>query len=245
MTIRTLLLDDDENSRLAACTALSACSDIEIVGQFSKREELFDFLEKQSAHLLFLDIELDQDSGFAVAKRLRQSFPELMIVFLTGHSSYAIDGYDFQPVNFLTKPINAIKLEQTLAEVRRLLGKSHEQRSTKLMFHLQQGGYRILDVRDICYIERLHRKNYMHTVDEVLCIANYTMHELEEMLSEHGFFLGHQSYLISLYRVEAVRDIGRQLYEVQLKDCGAAVPISRNRYEKLLALLKRMEIRML
>ena len=31
---------------------------------------------------------------------------EVMIVFLTGHSSYAIDGYDFHPVGFLTKPIH-------------------------------------------------------------------------------------------------------------------------------------------
>ncbi len=245
MKIRTLILDDDPNSRLAALHALETYDEVEIAGQFSESSELFLFLEHHTAHLLFLDIELNEDSGFSVARKLRQANPALMIVFLTGHSSYAIDGYDFQPVNFLTKPINTLKLAQTMEEVRRRLGKMQEQRSTQLMFRLNQGGYRILDVRDICYIERLHRKNYMHTPGEVLCIANYTMHELETMLSEHGFFLCHQSYLISLYRIISVKDIGRQLYEAKIRDVEAAIPISRIRYEKLLELLKNLGVKLL
>lgn len=233
MNIRTLILDDDSNSRIAACTALAEFSDIEIVGQFSQSKELFSFLENNSAHLLFLDIELNEEMGFTVAQELRHDYPELLIVFLTGHATYAIDGYDFQPVNFLTKPINKLKLEQTVAEVRRRLNQQNGQKSAKLMFRMQKG-YRIIDVRDICYIERLERKNYLHTANETLCIAGYTMSELEEMLEEHGFFLCHQSFLISLYRVKSVRDIKKQLYEAQLQDCPKPVPISRNCYVELM-----------
>lgn len=241
MNICTLILDDDANSRLAACTALAAYPELEIVGSLSDSKELFAFLSGHSAHLLFLDIELDKETGFAVARRLRRDYPELMVVFLTGHSSYAIDGYDFQPINFLTKPINAVKLEQTIAEVRRRLEQRHGQRPAGFMFRLQQG-YRILDVRDICYIERLHRKNYLHTADSVLCISGYTMHELEEMLAEHDFFLCHQSFLISLYRVQSVRDTGGQLYEVQLRDCSSPVPVSRYHYGDLLKRLQTLGI---
>ncbi|MCM1544112.1 MAG: LytTR family DNA-binding domain-containing protein [Ruminococcus sp.] len=239
MTIQTLILDDDANSRLAASTALEAYPEIEIVGDFSNSSQLFEFLQNGSADLLFLDIELNEVTGFSVAERLREEYPNLMIVFLTGHSSYAIDGYNFQPVNFLTKPINPVKLEQTIEQVRRRLRQFSGQRSSKLMFRLQQG-YKILDVRDICYIERLHRKNYMHTVEETLCISGYTMHELEQMLEEHGFFLSHQSFLISLYRVQTVRDAGRQLYEVKLRGCEQAIPVSRYHYDELLKKLKEL-----
>ena len=117
MNIKALILDDDENSRKAAFAELSAFADIEIVGQFSHSVELFDYLENHFAQLLFLDIELDEEMGFTVARRLRLEYPDILIVFLTGHATYAIDGYDFQPVNFLTKPINKLKLEQTIAEV--------------------------------------------------------------------------------------------------------------------------------
>ena len=241
MKIRTLLLDDDENSLAAATAALSTYSQIEIVGCFSHSSKLFAYLSENSAHLLFLDIELNEEMGFTVAKTLSQTHPELMIVFLTGHASYAIDGYDFQPVNFLTKPIRPLKLDQTIKEVKRRLTARHEQHSAGLMFNLAQG-YRILDVRDICYIERNNRKNYLHTATEVLRIAGYTMHDLEVMLEEHGFFLCHQSVLISLYRGEAVRDVGRQLYEVTLRDCQMPIPVSRHRYEKMLQQLQNIGI---
>lgn len=241
MSIRTVILDDDANSRRAACTELAEFPEIEIIGQFSHSSELFDYLENHSVHLLFLDIELDEEMGFTVAQRLRLDYPDILFVFLTGHATYAIDGYDFQPVNFLTKPINKLKLEQTVAEIHHRLNQKSGQKSAKLMFRLQKG-YRIIDVRDICYIERLNRKNYLHTSSETLCIAGYTMSELEAMLEEHGFFLCHQSFLISLYRVKAVRDIKRQLYEAEIQDCDKPVPISRNCYVELMKRLQDMSI---
>ena len=237
MSIRTIILDDEPNSRLAAGTALADYPEIELVGSFSHSNELFDFLKNDSAPLLFLDIELNRETGFNVAQRLRDEYPDVMIVFLTGHSSYAIDGYNFQPINFLTKPINGVKLGQTIDEVKKRLRQSGGQRGAKLMFRLQQG-YRILDVRDICYIERLKRKNYLHTASETLCITGYTMHELEQMLEEYGFFLCHQSFIVSLYRAQTVRDVGRQLYEVLLRDCAVPVPVSRLHYDELMKRLK-------
>ncbi len=241
MTLRTAILDDDPNSHKAACQSLSAYPEIEIVGQFYTGAELERFLETEKADVLFLDIEMGDDFGFTVAKRLRQTHPELMIVFLTGHSSYAIDGYDFQPVNFLTKPINPVKLEQTILELKRRTQSAPGQRQAQLMFRLQQG-YRILNVGDICYIERKDRKNYMHLEGESFQISGYTMRELEQMLAPYGFFLGHQSFIINLYRVCRVHDAGRQLYEVSLRGTDTAVPISRNHYEHLLAQLRQIGV---
>ena len=241
MTLRTVILDDDPNSHKAACYCLSAYHEVEIVGQFYTAAELEKYLETAKVDVLFLDIEMGEDFGFSVAKKLRQTHPELMIVFLTGHSSYAIDGYDFQPVNFLTKPINPIKLEQTIEEIKRRTQRTSGQRDAQLMFRLLQG-YRILNVGDICYIERIDRKNFMHLEGETFQISGYTMRELEQMLGPYGFFLGHQSFIINLYRVRRVKDAGRQLYEVSLNGIAAPVPISRNHYENLKSQLKSIGI---
>ena len=241
MTIKTLLLDDDIPSQKAACAALAAFPQIEIMGRFRTGEELFSYLEKNDAQLLFLDIELQEELGFQVAERLRRSRPELLIVFLTGHASYAIDGYDFQPVNFLTKPINHTKLKNTINEVERRLISQPRRQSAQVMFRLAQG-YRIVDVDDICLIERKNRRNYLIMPGEQVRIAYDTMRELEEMLEPHDFFLCHQSFLISLYRVKQVRDVGRQLYEAVLDGYAQAVPISRNRYLELIVRLRERGI---
>ena len=241
MSIRVLILDDDPNSHRAACQALSRYPDMEIRGRFTSAGELEAYLSEQNADVLFLDIEIGEDFGFSVARELRRTHPELMIVFLTGHSSYAVDGYDFQPINFLTKPIHPGKLEQTVEEIRRRMQNSGAQRKAQLMFRLQQG-YRILDVRNICYIERRDRKNYLCLEDGLLQISGYTMRELEQMLSSHGFFLCHQSFLINLYRITGLRDAGRQLYEATVRGCPTSVPISRNHYEGLRSQLEALGI---
>ena len=242
MIIRTLILDDDPNSHKAACQALSRYPDIRILGQFVTAGELEAFLQKQDADVLFLDIEIGGDFGFSVARTLRLTHPELMIVFLTGHSSYAIDGYDFQPVNFLTKPINPLKLEQTVEEIRQRMQLVGGQRKAQLMFRLQQG-YRIVDVRSICHIERRDRKNFLRLENETLQISGYTMRELEQMLSGHGFFLCHQSFLINLYRVTGLYDAGRQLYETTVRGSELPIPVSRNHYEGLRSQLLSLGIR--
>lgn len=232
--IKTLILDDDPTSRQAAREALSHFDDISIEDEFSSSDELMSFLDRQEADLLFLDIELDAETGFEIAEKLRETRPELMLVFLTGHSSYAIDGYDFQPVNFLTKPINGEKLAHTVEEVRARLNKNRTvQSEAKIMFRLPKG-YRIMNVRDICYIERVNRRNVMYLPDERIRIAGYSMNQIEAILAPHGFFMCHQSFIISLYRVESVRDIRRQLYEVKLRDVERPLPVSRNKYELLM-----------
>lgn len=73
MNIRTLILDDDPNSRLAARTALADYPEVEIVSEFEKSGELFAFLEGRTAHLLFLDIELYEEMGFGWRGGLRRS----------------------------------------------------------------------------------------------------------------------------------------------------------------------------
>lgn len=241
MNIRTLLLDDDDNSRLAAEMALSQIPDVEVAGSFSTSAQLMDFLTEHTAHLLLLDIELDNETGFSIARMLRQEQPELMVAFLTGHSSYAIDGYDFHPVNFLTKPINPRKLAETIAEVRSRLERRWNQRPGKLMFQVYQG-YRVFDVRDICYVERRNRKCYLCTETEELQIGQYTMAELEEMFCEHDFFLCHQSFLISLYRVQSLRAIGQRVYEARLRGTDTTVPVARGRYKALVDALHDLGI---
>lgn len=238
--IRTWIVDDDPNSRLAACTALGAYDDVEITGQFSCGAELLEALNRDRAQLLILDIELGQELGFDLAKLLQERCPELLIIFLTGHASYAIDGYGFHPVDFLTKPIRQSRLDEAMAEVRRRLGnRKARQRDAQIMLRLL-GGHRILDVKSILYVERRNRRMYAVTDREEIRIANYTMREMEEMLEPYGFFLCYQSVLVSLYRISAVRDAGRGVYEVSLTGSDTRLPVSRNRYDELLRALQEL-----
>lgn len=230
--IRTVLVDDDANSRRAAGAALREYGEICIVGEFGCGKDFFEFLRNNTVELVFLDIELEKESGFEIAKRLKEEHPEVMFVFLTGHSTYAIDGYDFQPVNFLTKPINPDKLKRTVELVRDRISGSLRFKTGKIMFKCIKG-YNIINTADICYIERRGRKNWLVTDSGELQIAYYTMGEIIDMLEDYGFFLCHQSYIVALDRIEAIYEEGRLLYYAKLRGCGTDIPISRGHYDEL------------
>ncbi len=191
--IKTVLVDDDANSRRAAAAALKDYEEIDVTAEFDCGEALFEYLQNNSAELVFLDIE--KETGFEIAAKLRDKYPKIMFVFLTGHSTYAIDGYDFQPVNFLTKPINPDKLRRTIDLVLDRSSGKKSFKSGKIMFKCIKG-YNLIDTKDICYIERRGRKNWLVTGKGEVQIAYYTMGELMDMLEGYGFFLCHQSYII-------------------------------------------------
>ncbi|MCH5324881.1 MAG: response regulator transcription factor [Eubacterium sp.] len=238
--IRTVLLDDDALSRQAARAALSAYDEVEIIREFNNSADFFAFLRENPVDLLFLDIELDGETGFEIAGRMKAEHPDVMIVFLTGHSTYAIDGYDFSPVNFLVKPINTQKLSQTLDEVKRRMSSTDSTRGTaKIMLRLKNG-LQIIQVADIRYFERRNRKIYMVCRGREESVGGYTMQELETMLMPYGFYCCHQSFLVSLRHITGLRDARRQLYEVTVSDREEAVPVSRHRYNDLLKRLKEI-----
>lgn len=240
--IRTILLDDDENSRLAARMALKEFEDIQIVGEYDSSRNFYAEIDSLEPELLILDIELKDELGFDIAKELRERNSDLMIVFLTGHASYAIDGYDYRPINFLTKPINMEKLRATIDEVRRskdeLYGKRPpKSKSTQIMFKTKKG-YQFLDVQDILYVERRNRRNYVVTETDEFRISDYTMKELEEMLSPYNFILSHQSILIAVNKIVAVNEIGRQVYEARLGTGQKSAAVARGHYEAVIEALR-------
>lgn len=240
--IKTILLDDDENSRLAAHMALQEFDDIQIVGEYGCSKDFYEELDKLEPDLLVLDIELQNELGFDIAKELRKRNSNLMIVFLTGHASYAIDGYDYRPINFLTKPVNQEKLRATIEEVRKCKDgldgkKTPESQSTQIMFKTKKG-YQFLEVQNILYIERRNRRNYVITETEEFRISDYTMKDLEEMLSPYNFILCHQSILLAVDKIAAVTEIGRQVYEAKIGAGEKSVPVARGHYEVVIEALK-------
>lgn len=247
MIIRTVLVDDDENSRKAARAALSIYDNINIVAEIDNAEKLYDFLGLNSVDLVFLDIEMEGESGFDIAKFLQEKYPELLFVFLTGHASYAIDGYDFHPINFLTKPINKQKLDTTIQRVKTKMQGSirvKRDKNAKFMFRCENG-YEIVEVGRILYVERRNRKNFIVMSEGELRIINYSMKDLIEILEQYSFFCCHQSYLVPLSKIIAIKDEGHQLYYIQLKGTSQKIPLSRNHYQECHQLLHENGIRVM
>lgn len=230
--IKTVILDDDPNAIKAIQASLISFPQIEIVATAYDSSQLFNILKEKSVDLVFLDIEVKEEHGFIIAETLKQQFPQVAYIFLTGYASYAIDGYDFNPAGFLTKPINKLKLQKVIERFEQsLTQKVDTVGNPKLMFETKKGTL-MVSVVDIIYIERRNRKNYLITTTEEIAIVNYTIRELAEMLEPYHFYLCHQSYIVPLKRIQSIKEEGRQLYYLEVLGTSQRIPLSRNKYQE-------------
>ena len=82
----------------------------------------------------FLDIELPGGSGLEVASKLRALRPETNVVFITGHSEYAIQAFELYASGYLLKPITEEHVRTALENLRHPIRRQEKPRLTVRCF---------------------------------------------------------------------------------------------------------------
>ncbi len=234
-----LLVDDDQSCIDTLKMNLSSFSFINIVGECNSAEAAIRFLRENEADLLFLDIEMDGISGLEFAKHLQTAYPQILIIFVTGHPGFAIEGYEAHPIDFLTKPINILRLEKSLTRVREVMSSRIAAKGKKIGIKIA-GGIQIINVNDILYIEKQGRKISVVCHNNEIFHSNETMQNLEAVFSDFGFFRSHQSFLVPVQKIKAIYpDSFTRSYSIQLTNDEKILPLSRNKYNELKDLIEK------
>ncbi len=192
-----------------------------------------EILEGRPVSLVFLDIEMPDMSGFSLAAYLEEKHKGLPYVFLTGHADFAAESYDYEPVDFLTKPVDTARLGRTFERVERKALPS----AGKVAVRSGQD-YVLVEPGEISYICKEKRKIRIRLKDGREFQSAMSLDELEQIFSDYGFFRCHQSFLIP---VGDIRQVGAsmfgQTYEAALEG-DVVVPVSRSKYAVLKEELK-------
>ncbi|QSB08727.1 response regulator transcription factor [Lysinibacillus fusiformis] len=237
--LKVLLVDDKEICLKEIALALNNFKYIEIVGEISQGKEVLNFLQDNAVDLIFLDIELEDTNGFELARVIQSNYPDIMIVFLTGHVELALDGYIYQPLDFLTKPINLFRLERSLSKARNLKSKDKENanKNAQIGVHID-GGLEIIKVKDISYIEKIGRKIYIIRKNGEKFTSSDSLQKLENIFCDYNFFRSHQSFLVPIDSIKSIHlDQFKRTYKLQLEDVNEQLPLSRDKYIELKKIL--------
>lgn len=116
MTIRAVLVDDEEPARDRLRGMLDQIDDVEIVGEAQDGLDAVKQIESARPDLVFLDIEMPGLTGMEVASSLTPPRPR--IVFCTAYDQYAIEAFDQHATDYLLKPVNRTRLEKAVQRVR-------------------------------------------------------------------------------------------------------------------------------
>ncbi|MEY4752528.1 MAG: hypothetical protein RJA44_203 [Pseudomonadota bacterium] len=124
MTLRVLLVDDEELARLRLRTLLADCLDppARVAGEAASAAAALDWLARHEADVLLLDIHMPGLSGLELARRLHQLPQRPALIFVTAHAEHALAAFEVEAVDYLTKPVRRLRLQEALGRAARQLG---------------------------------------------------------------------------------------------------------------------------
>lgn len=151
--------------------------------------------------IILMDIEMKFMDGMSAAEEIRKIDTEVVIIFITNMTQYAIRGYAVDALDYVLKPVSCFALSQRL---NRAIGRMRKRESKMIMVNMK-GGIVRLNIANIYYIESQGHTLILHTI-----LGDYetsgTMKEMESKLLGMNFCRGNKGYLINLQHVDGISD---------------------------------------
>ncbi len=151
--------------------------------------------------IILMDIEMKLMDGMTAAEEIRRLDQEVVIMFITNMTNYAIRGYQVDALDYVLKPVSYFAFSQKLG---RAIGRMKKS-STKIISIEMSSGVKKLDIDNIFYIESEgHNLNFYTTRGQFSVRAK--LKDFEEQLSGYNFFRSNKGYLVNLKYVDGVEN---------------------------------------
>ncbi len=124
--LRVLVVDDEALARSRMARLLAEVSEprCTLVGQAAHADEARALLEQHAVDVVLLDIHMPGADGLSLAKQIGQLPRPPRVVFVTAHAGHALEAFEVQATDYLTKPVRAERLAQALSRVAQALPQS-------------------------------------------------------------------------------------------------------------------------
>jgi DNA-binding LytR/AlgR family response regulator len=90
---------------------------VDRVATATSAKEALVYLSGGKYDALFLDVQMPEIEGMALARLLRRFADPPAVVFLTGHPDAAVEAFEVQALDFLIKPVSRERLDAALRRV--------------------------------------------------------------------------------------------------------------------------------
>ena len=117
--IRAMIVDDEPLARARIRGLLARQPDLRLVAECADGAAAREAIAADRPEVVFLDIEMAEVSGLAVAEGLAESAAAApAVVFVTAHERYARQAFDVRALDYLMKPFEEERFRATLDRVR-------------------------------------------------------------------------------------------------------------------------------
>jgi two-component system response regulator LytT len=215
--MKVLIVEDEPLSVDRLVTQLNQIdSSIEVIGITESIFQTVTWLQEHSPELIFLDIELADGQSFEIFKAVDVKIP---VIFTTSYDEYALQAFRLNSIDYLLKPISRADLTRAIEKYKNFYKPEQPMDIEKLIksfrkaepeefrqrFLVKSGQrYQSIETSDIAYFYLEDRVTFLVTKEKAKYTIDYTLEELESLLSPALFNRVTRSFII---HVRSIADI--------------------------------------
>ncbi|MDB5941268.1 MAG: putative response regulator, LytTR [Ramlibacter sp.] len=123
MTLQVLVVDDEPLARSRLRTLLGDCAapSASVGGEAANATQAMEMLRRLPFDAVLLDIRMPGADGLALAQALRTLEQPPAVIFVTAHAEHAVEAFELEAADYLTKPVRLERLQAALQKVERTL----------------------------------------------------------------------------------------------------------------------------
>lgn len=206
MTFNVIIIDDEQPARKLIENYVAKIDFLELLGTFKCALGAIPVLKREQVDIMFLDIRMPEISGLDFLETLDKT-PE--VILTTAYREYALEGYEFDVLDYLLKPIEFSRFLKAINKV------ENKFRSVPLPYnvipeeikyiYLKQKSKQIkVALSDVLFIkaENEYVDYYLKNKQKILILG--ALKNLEEELQDSNFIRIHRSYIVNLDAIEYI-----------------------------------------
>ena len=245
--LRVLIVDDESLARLRLKSLLLECRDAHgqplarVVGEAADATGALAALQAHAVDLVLLDVSMPGTHGLDLARLIRQSSTAAppVLVFVTAHEQHALQAFELDAADYLTKPVRRARLVDALQRSAERLAAGRALREAS------HPNIEPLVVNDRGRVERVPMSEVLYLKAELKYVTLRTAertHVLDESLADLELRLGdqvlriHRNALVARHAVRALErragvegaaDDGSETWAVRIAQTDEWLAVSR------------------
>lgn len=200
----------------------------------------------QAPDLIFMDIQLADALSFEIFGQVNVDSP---VIFTTAYNEYALRAFKVNSIDYILKPLDKEELRSALKKLETLQGSPVEKdkmlesitlamqsltKRYKERFVLKVGEHlRSVEVDEILFFYSLEKATFAQTTDGRKHILDFTLDQLESLLSPDKFFRINRKYIVGLKSIQdMISHVNSRLRLVLKTSDDADIVVARERVQE-------------
>ncbi|MDQ6421994.1 LytTR family transcriptional regulator DNA-binding domain-containing protein [Paenibacillus sp. LHD-117] len=245
--LKAFIVDDEPLARDELTYILHRTKRVEVVGEAESIDEALRHIRQSTPDVVFLDIQLVEETGLELARQLQGLDRRPEIVFATAYDEYALKAFELNAIDYILKPYDEVRIQQTVDKIAKLQEtrggdqamaafrpSAAPERTGKLAVTVEERII-LVNISQILYIASEEGKTLLVTDAQTYKVGEPLV-VFEHKLQGGLIVRVHRAYLVNVDAIVEIQPWFHSTFTLIMKN-GSKVPVSRTYMKELKQLL--------